>query len=456
MFLFSVLALFPGTASAEQPKQMKAVFSKDYTTQLTLDIEAALARAQAKLGIIPQSAADEITKKADIRYIPPKAVAEERKKVGHPLVCILNVWAKAMEGDAGEYIHYGATTSDIHDTTFVLQLRAAARIILNDLREIEAILMDLARKNKNTPMVGRTLGQHALPITFGLKVAKWAAENRRNIERLKDCMKRLNSGILTGAVDSYAGLGDKGFQTEELLMTELGLGAPEPVGWHGDRDNFAEFANTMTMIGMTFGKIGINLFLLQSTDIGEVEERLPPTAVGSSTMPQKRNPRKPRTLILASRDIRRHAEVIQDWMVSIFERDQISSDAQLKEICLKTDKLLKAAKPLLRDLVVKPDVMLANLNKTKGLIMSEKMMFVLGEKIGKHTAHHTTREIAMKAFEKDITLKEALLMHPDVTQHLSQEELDDMLDPTTYTGLSAQAVDRTLEQIKKLRQTDQL
>jgi adenylosuccinate lyase len=455
--LFMIMGVFcTSVFGMPQPKTMKDVFSKDNSAQMVLDIEAALARAEAKLGIIPQEAAEEITRKADIKYIPEKALAEEMKKVGHPLVTIINVWARAMEGDAGEYIHYGATTQDIFDTRDVLQLRAATKILLNEMRDIEAIMMDMGRKYRDTPMIGRTLGQHALPITFGMKVGVWIAENRRNIERLKDCMKRINSGILKGAVGSYASLGEQGFEIEDLFVQELGLGPADPADWHGARDSYAEFGNVMALIGMTYGKIGQELFLLQSTDIGEVEEYLKSTAVGSSTMPHKRNPRKPKTLVILAREIRRHTEVLLDWMVSIHERDQISSVGQIKEICLKTDKLLNTAKPLLKDLIVKPDVMLENLHKTKGLIMSEKLMFVLGQKIGKHTAHEAVRVVAMDAFKRGISLKEAAMSHAEIAKHLNKDELDEILDPTKYTGLAAQQVDRVIEQTKKLRKTDPL
>ena len=449
-----ILSLYPGTAlPAPSAMEIREIFTESQSTQFILDIEAALARAEAGLGVIPQRAADEITGKAQVKYISTKALAEETKKVDHPLVALINVWAKEMVGDAGEYIHFGATTMDIYDTMYILQLRASAKSMLKDMREIEDAMLDLARKHKSTPMIGRTLGQHALPITFGLKVGAWAAENRRNMERLKDWLKRTNTGILSGAVGTYAGLGEKGLEIEALTMKELGLAPPDAADWHGSRDKYAEFGNVMASIGMTFQKIGQEIFLLQSTDIGEVEE-YEIMAVGSSTMPHKRNPNQSRNLIILSRKIRRNAEVLLDWMVSIHERDQISSAGELKEICLNTDRLLKSAKSLLKNLVVKPDAMLANLGKTKGLIMAEEMMFVLGKKIGKHTAHEEVRQVAMEAFKKGVTFKEALLSHPEIARNLNQEELDSLLDPTKYIGLAPRAVDRLIEETQKFRATD--
>lgn len=452
--LLLIVLVSPSLEASAQPPKMSDVFGKANSNQILLNIEAALARAQAKLGVIPQAAADEINRRADIKYLPENELAAEFKKVGHPMVAIINVWAKHMEGNAGEFIHYGATTQDIYDTSYVIQLRKAAGIILNDMRDIESAMMDLAGKYRDTPMMGRTLGQHALPITFGMKVAVWIAENRRNMERLKDCMGRLNSGILKGAVGSYAGLGEKGFEVEELLMKELNLAPPDPADWHGVKDNFAEFGNVLALTGMTLGKIGQEIFLLQSTDLGEVEERLPGSAVGSSTMPHKRNPSKSRTLVVLSREIRRHAEVIMDWMVSIHERDQMSSADQLAEICIKTDRQLKAAKPLLKDLIVYPEAMMENIDKTRGLIMSERLMLVLGEKIGKHTAHEVVREVSMDSYKKKIPLKQAILNMPDLSKHLKKEEIDEIFDPAKYIGLAPQQVDRVIAATMKFRETD--
>lgn len=454
--VLTVFSLPNSVFAAPKITKMADIYAEPTTRQWTLDIESALARTQARLGIIPMSAAEEITKRADISFAPKEAIDEERKKVGHPLVATINVWIKSMEGDAGEFVHYGATTQDIFDTMYVLQVRAAAKLILQDLREIEAIMMDMAQKHKNTPMVGRTLGQHALPITFGLKVGVWIGENRRNIERLKDCMARINTGILAGAVGSYAGLGEKGFETEELFVKELGLGAPEPVDWHGTKDKFAEFGNVLAMIGMTYGKIGQEIFLLQSTDLAEVEEYASTVQVGSSTMPQKRNPSGSRTMIVQSRKIRQNAEILMDWMMNFYERDQISHADELKEICMNMDRLLKTSRTLLKELIVKPDTMRANLDRTKGLIMAEKLMFVLGDKVGKHNAHEIIRERAMEAFNKDITFKEALLSDVEVAKHLNNDELDEVLDPTKYTGLSAQQVDRVINYVNELRKKNDI
>lgn len=182
---------------------VKDIFQAESENQFLLTVEAALARTQAQQGIIPQWAADEISKKAFTRYAPLEEIRAEQSRVNHRMVALLNVWAKSMEDGAGEYVHFGTTTVDIFDTVLVLQLRQAALMLISDMRDIELSMIDLAKKHRNTVMIGRTLGQHALPITFGKKVSVWLGENRRNIERLKEVLARLDqSGILKGAVGS--------------------------------------------------------------------------------------------------------------------------------------------------------------------------------------------------------------------------------------------------------------
>ena len=436
-----------GSQETWGPLDLEEILGDEHTIQLVLNIEAALAQVQADMDIIPKDAAVEISNKAKIKYIDLKTLAEEKKKYVHPMATLLKVWARSMEGNAGEYVHYGATTTDIWDTAYVLLLRQSAKIMFKDMREIELSMLNLAKKYRDVPMVGRTVGQHALPITFGFKVGSWIAENRRNIERLKDCMKRLNTGILSGAVGTYAGLGDNGFEVEARTMKAIGLGVPDIADWHGARDKFAEIGNIFAMIGMTFGKVGQEIFLLQSTDIGEVEEFQLSSRIGSSTMPHKRNPDRTRSLVILSRKIRRSAEILLDWMVSIHERNQISSSGELKEICQDTEKLLKTAKLLFSRLVVRTDVMLNNLNETKGLILAEEAMFLLGKKTGKQTAHEVVRQLTREAFDKDISLKEAVLAHPDIAQHLNNQELELCFEPIHYIGLSREVVDRLIEEL---------
>ena len=286
--------------------QVADVFKSQYRNQLFMDVEAALAQAQAELEIIPQWAADEISSKADVKYLKQKDIDKEQSLVRHTLVARLNVWKRSIDNNASEYLHYGATTVDIWDTVLVLQIDDSIDLLIDDLLEIEDYLITLTKDNLYTYMPGRTLGQHALPITFGKKTSTWLAENRRNIERLEHVQSKIKkSGILKGAVGSYLGLGDNAIKTESLMMRNLGLDDPSKDDWHGIRDVFAEYALTLAIISKSFGRVGNELTLLQMTELGETEEYLGNRSVGSSTMPQKKNPRGPGDLIEFSRVIPR-------------------------------------------------------------------------------------------------------------------------------------------------------
>jgi adenylosuccinate lyase len=435
---------------------VKDIFQAESENQFLLTVEAALARTQAQQGIIPQWAADEISKKAFTRYAPLEEIRAEQSRVNHRMVALLNVWAKSMEDGAGEYVHFGTTTVDIFDTVLVLQLRQAALMLISDMRDIELSMIGLAKKHRNTVMIGRTLGQHALPITFGKKVSVWLGENRRNIERLKEVLARLDqSGILKGAVGSYLGLGDKAMATEAGFVAELGLKAPFLDDWHASRDVLAEYGLVLALISKSYGHIGHELFVLQMTDIGETEEMLKSTAVGSSTMPHKKNPKKPEALIFASRTIPRLAEVIMDDMISFFERDDTSRTANtLADISVATEAMLAQAKSLISQIKVKPEVMRANIDRTRGLIMAQRVTFALAEDIGKTTANSLMHDVSKYAIDNDLTLREAIEKEPRVTKYLSSSDLDQLFDPLTYVGLAAQQVDQVIGQIMLQRSTD--
>ena len=439
-------------AQAQAPRTVSDLFGAAQTQQMLMQMEVALAKVQARRGIIPAAAATEIERTARVELVTPVAVAEERRKVGHPLVALLNVWARVAQDDAGEWIHYGATTADIYDTVQVMQARQATRMIIADLRRAENAMISLAETHRATPMIGRTVGRHALPITFGLKVSVWLAENRRNIERLKGWLARTNAGMLSGAVGSYAALGPDAFAIEAEVSKELGLGEPWPADWKGSKDMFAEYGMLLAMIAKTWGKIGQEVFLLQGDDFRELEEES--MAVGSSTMPHKVNPAHSRTVVQLSREVPHQAEVLLDWMVSIHERDQISNAGMIGEVSMTMDRLTKAAVRLVEALKVNPENMRRNLGRTNGLIMAEHAMFLLGEKIGKHSAHEVVGAAAKAAWQNGTTLEAELAARPEVAQHVAELDLNTQLDPTAYLGLAPESVDRTVAAIRKARDAD--
>ena len=450
--LLSVLLIFSMSVVTDETKDIAYIYSYDNTNQIVMNIEAALARAQASQGIIPEWAAEEITKKAEVRYMPKTEVDAENEFVRHRLVSRLNVWKRSLENGAEEYLHYGATTVDIFDTVLVLQIKASLGILIDDLIEIENLLLKLTKDNIETYMAGRTIGQHALPITFGKKTSTWLAENRRNIERLKAVEERINrSVILKGAVGTYLGLGPKGIETELLMSQELGLGTPYIADWHGVRDVFAEYALTLALISKSFGRIGDELTLLQMTEIGETLENLGFKAIGSSTMPHKKNPRGPGNLVNFSRIIPRQSEIILDDMVNSFERDQPRSDETLKDISITAELMTNTAIRLLNELEVNKDVMRKNLNITNGLILSQRVTYFLAEIIGKDTAESMIHDIAMKAIAENISLSDAIKNDKIASQYFTDQDLKNLLDPETYIGLAIEQVEIIINQIESNR-----
>ena len=428
------------------------IFKPNYKNQLFMDVEVALAEAQSELEIIPLWAAKEISSKANIKYLSQKDIDEEHKLVRHTLVARLNVWKRSIDAEAAEYLHYGATTVDIWDTVLVLQIKDSIDLLIDDLLEIEDYLLTLTKDNLNTYMPGRTLGQHALPITFGKKTSTWLAENRRNIERLQHVQSKINkSGILKGAVGSYLGLGDMAIETESLMMQKLGLDEPSKDDWHGIRDVFAEYALTLAIISKSFGRIGNELTLLQMTEIGETEEYLGSRSVGSSTMPQKKNPRGPGDLIEYSRVIPRLSEIVLDDMVNSFERDGQKSDDELRLISIESEKMIDRAKPLLKELKVNKYKMRENLDITNGLILSQRLTFYLADKIGKDTANDLMHDVAKYALENNISLEEAALANKTIQENITKEALSNILNPETYIGLAVDQAQFIINEIESKR-----
>jgi len=446
-YLLSFLIISSGAVFAEDT--VANIFKVNYKNQLFMDVEVALAEAQSELGIIPTWAANEISSKADIKYLSQKDIDKEHKIVRHTLVARLNVWKRSIDKDAAEYLHFGATTVDIWDTVLVLQIKDSIELLIKDLLEIEDYLLTLTKDNLYTYMPGRTLGQHALPITFGKKTSTWLAENRRNIERLEHVQSKINkSGILKGAVGSYLGLGPQAIETEKLMMINLGLDEPSKDDWHGIRDVFAEYALTLAIISKSFGRIGNELTLLQMTELGETEEYLGSKSVGSSTMPQKKNPRGPGDLLEYSRIIPRLSEIVLDDMINSFERDGEKSDDELKQISIVTEQMLDRAKPLLSELKVNKQKMRDNLDLTNGLILSQRLTFYLADKIGKDTANELMHDVAKYALENKLTLKEAALNNKVIVENISEKKLDEILNPESYIGLAVEQANIIINEIE--------
>ncbi|MEQ9170265.1 MAG: adenylosuccinate lyase [Rhodospirillales bacterium] len=429
---------------------MRAVFDDKMTVQKWLDVEAALARAEASLGIIPEQAARDITRAADVEQYDLDAMRDEMARTSHPIVPLVRAMAKACEKlgakEAGEFVHWGATTQDIMDTGLVLQMKDGLDLLLDALGVLDANLEKLARDHRDTPMAGRTHGQQALPITFGYKAAVWLDEVRRHVARLQDMAPRVLVGQFSGAVGTYAAIGEKGPEVMRRMMADLGLTAPV-ICWHVAKDRPADFACNLALVTGTMGKIAHEVATLQRTELAELEEPHQPGKVGSSTMPQKRNP----SICEGIQSIARLAWACVppafEGMVAEHERDKVANQGErdfIPRLCCYTEAAVRKVAHVTGGLSVRTGNMRKNLDMTGGLLLSEAVMMTLGQKIGRNTAHDVVYEAAMEAFEKDLVFRDLLLKDGRVTAVMSAADLDGILDPARYTGLSAEMVDAVL------------
>jgi len=424
--------------------EMRAVFDDLNLLQKWLDFEAALARAEASLGLVPAEAAAEISRKARADLMDTAAIKRGVDKTVHPLVSLIWQLSEHCEGDAGGYVHWGATTQDVMDTAIVLQVKESYPLFEATLNELIAVASSLAQKYRNTVMAGRTHGQQALPITFGFKAAVWVAELKRHQTRLSECKPRVLTGEFGGAVGTLASVAEQGIAINAALMDELGLNVPE-IAWHTARDNFAEFATLIAMISATMGKIAHEIIDLQKLEFGEVEEPFEMGKVGSSTMPQKRNPMICEAILALARLCRTQATTAIDAMMHEHERDWSSFQmewAYIPEVCVMTHGAMQLTLRVIRDLIVYPDNMARNLDVTRGSLLAERVMLALGKFTGRQHAHDIIYEAAMASFEQRVSFADVLKLNPAVTAHLSPQTIDSLLDPSQYTGLAGVYVDR--------------
>ncbi len=430
--------------------ELRAIFNDRNRVQKWYDYEAALALEQAELGIIPRAAAEEIAANANAAEVDLEAIGAEIRKITHPLVPALRALQARCKPELGEYVHFGPTTQDVLDTGTVLQMKDAHAIFLRDLKAIGKELYRLAETHRSTPMVGRTHGVQALPITFGHKCAVWLSEMGRHHERLRQCEPRVFVGMMVGAVGTQASYGPQAPELEKRLMKRLGLGVAD-INWQPARDRFTEYACILGMMGATIGKIGNEILLLQHNEIDELLEPFSEGKLGSSTMPHKRNPSTVEGISGVARALRYNVALIMEGMVIEHERDAASWRAEWKalpEACLMTGVLLAGLRRVLAGLVVNTDRMRHNLDLLGGFLLSERVMFAISDKVGKQTAHELVYEVSMHGLEHGVSFEEALRQDPRVRDALSPEELRKLLDPTTYVGLAPEIVERVLAETR--------
>src|SRR3569833_1548154 len=430
--------------------EMREVFSDVALLARYAEVEVALARAEAKCGVIPQEAADQIAARTDVAALDFDLLRQETDIVGYPILPLVHQMAKQC-GEAGRYVHWGATTQDIMATAVVLQLRAALEIVARDIAELRKILADLSRRHRDTPMAGRTHLQQALPVTFGYKTASWLAMFVRHAERLAQLKPRVLVGQFAGAAGTLASLGDKGFEVQEALCAELKLGVPAST-WHVARDGFAEAINFLALVTGTLGKIALDIMIMASTEFAEVYEPFVKGRGASSTMPQKRNPISSELMLAASKAVRQHAGLMLDAMVQDFERATGPWHAvwiAIQESFVLTAGALHQAKFALGGLFVVDKRMAQNLGMSIGLIVAEAVMMQMAPFIGRQRAHDVVYGACRVANEQGGTLAEALDAMSEVTQHFDKDAIARMTDPANYSGLAPQMVDRVIASVKR-------
>jgi len=437
-------------------KELRDLFDEKARFQRWLDIEAALAYTQGKMGIIPQEAADEICNKSKMKYLNIEEIKDEYKINRNSLLPILKGLRNACSNGYGEYVHYGATTQDIIDTGQILEIKEMLSIVYRDLREIESILIDLAEKHLHTPMIGRTHSQHALPITFSLKVSVWMKEIRRHIQRTKSLSSRVLIGQLSGAVGTMAAFGENAEQLVKDTLNRIGLQSSN-VSWHTARDNIVEVSTCFCMAVCTVAKIANEIFQLGKTETLELRE--PPTkTMGSSTMPHKRNPVLSERIIVLSKHVRALSSLVMETMMHENERDPRSLWAEwlsIPQLSIYTGTALKYAIDILKGLEVCPGKMKENLYKYGGFAVSERVLFKLGEYMGKMHAQEKLHNAIQQAENKGISFKKALADDPEIMKYLNEYDLDIIEHPEQYIGNAVNTATSVLKELKKIRGVEQ-
>ncbi|WP_042699250.1 adenylosuccinate lyase [Thermococcus sp. PK] len=436
-------------------EEMKRIWEEENKLQKLLDVEAALARAHAQLGNIPEESAKIISERANTNWVKVERVNEIEEEIHHDIMAVVKALSEVC-GEHGKYVHLGATSNDIIDTANALLIKDSLEIVLKDLRELRSILKKLAKEHKYTVCIGRTHGQHAVPTTYGMKFAIWLDEIQRHIDRIEEAKKRILVGQMSGAVGTMASFGEKGLELQRLVMEDLGLKPARISNQIIQRDIYGELMSILALIASTLDKIALEIRNLQRTEILEVSEPFGKKQVGSSTMPHKRNPIRCEKVSGLARVI--YSNVIPALLNNPLwhERDLTNSSVErviLPETFILLDEMLKSMKKVLSGLEFFPENIKRNLYLTKNLIMAEPLMLKLTEKgMGRQEAHELVRKLAMKAFEEGRDLLE-VVKESEAMKYLTEDDLNS-LKPENYIGLAPQIVDNVIAYIEEVERRE--
>ena len=428
------------TAARVADPGIRALYLLENRWQAWLDVEAALAMAQAELGIIPQPAADAIARAARLELLDRPRIDAGLARTGHTIVPLVWELSRVVGEPHGGWVHWGATTQNITQTGDLVVLRQAHRIFFQLIAGALEAMADLAERGADMPIAGRTHGQHAVPATFGYKPAVWIDETMRHVERLRQLAPRLFVAMLGGGAGTFASLGAQGPAVQGGIARRLGM-RPMTVPARTIGDHLAENVCMLGLLAATCGKIAREIYTLMKTEYGEVEEPVPPGTVGSSTMPQKRNPKLCQDIIAAAAEVRAAVPLALEAMQTEHEADRTTSlimEAAEARACVATGDMLARLVEVLNGLQLDPARMRKNLDLGGGLIMAEAVMLDLGAAIGRQHAHDVVYDAAQAAFVEGRAFGTMLAEDPRVTAHLDAKAIEKLLDPTAYTGLCAE------------------
>ncbi len=434
-------------------REMRSIFEDESRFQRMLNVEVALAKALANVGMIPKVDAGKIARSASIKRVGVKRIYDFEREVQHETMALVLALAETS-GKAGRHVHFGATSNDIIDTAAALQIRDGLTIVERDLRKLLRVVLNRAVRHKNTIMVGRTHGQHAVPTTLGLKLAVWACELGRHLERLEQLKPRVLVGKISGAVGTGAAWGARGPKIQELVMYGLGLSPATASNQVLQRDRFAELITYFGLLASTLDKIAREIRNLQRTEIGEVAEPFAARQVGSSTMPQKRNPIRCEKICGLARILRANSQAALENVVLEHERDLTNSSCErvlLPESFLLVDEMLRTSIYVLDNLLVYPDQMKRNLELTRGLNMAEAVMMELTRRgLSRQEAHAILRRCSAISLRKGVPLVVALSKEHMVMKYIPAKDLEKFMDPRRYLGSAAATVARVVRELRPL------
>ena len=436
--------------------EMRRIFEDEMRVQKMLDVEAALAWAHAEVDNIPREDAEKIAAMASTKHVRLSRIKEIEREIKHDIASLVRALAEAC-GSSGAYVHLGATSYDIVDTARALQLKEALNLIEKRLNNFEKILMERALRFRNTLMIGRTHGQHALPITLGFKFAVWMREISRHTQRFRQCKVRMLVGKMSGAVGVQAGLGPYATKIQELVMQRLGIKYAEISTQIVQRDRHAELVCLLAMIASTLDNFATEIRELQRPEIGELFEPFElEKRVGSSTMPHKRDPETCETVCGLARIVRSLVIPALENVVTWHERDMTQSSAErfiIPEACILVDHMLFSMNNVVANLYVDEQNMLKNVGLTQGLAMSEAVMIALTRKgVNRQEAHELLRKLAVESKMEKRRFKKVLLENRVVREKLSEKEIDEALDPENYLGTALEQVELMLIKTKEERE----